>query len=131
MSKDFLGRGWSFPVKVDNRTGKIALSEYEQDISESIWIILSTARGERVMRPDFGCGIHDYVFAGLNTTNLGLIEDAVKEALMRWERRIELIDISARAASNQPEKLEISIQYRVAATNNQYNLVYPFFLSEG
>ena len=92
MAKEFLGRGWKFPVQVDSR-GRIAMSDFEDDIRESIRIILSTSKGERVMRPDFGCGIHEFVFASINTTTIGLIESSVREALITWEPRIELLKV--------------------------------------
>lgn len=131
MAKEFLGRGWKFPVMVDATTGTIATSEYEQDIKESIWIILSTSKGERVMRPDFGCGIHDLVFAPINTITTNLVENTVREALTLWEPRIELIKVEASTEGADEGKLPVSIDYRVRATNNRFNLVYPFYLKEG
>jgi phage baseplate assembly protein W len=130
MAREFLGRGWKFPVKVDQDTGNIAMSEHEQDIRESIWIILSTARCERAMRPEFGCGIHDLVFAPMSRATLGLFESSVREALMKWEARAEIVnlDISTRDADNG--SLEISLNYRVRETNNEFNLVFPFYLTE-
>jgi len=130
MAKEFLGKGWKFPVKIDAE-GQIAMSEHEQDIKEAIWIILSTAKGERLMRPDFGCGIHDYVFASINTTNLALIESSVREALTLWEPRIELTDVKVSTEKIDEGKLMINIDYKVRTTNNQFNLVYPFYLTEG
>ena len=131
MAKAFLGRGWKFPVAVNQETGHLALSEYEQDIKESIRIILATAPGERLMRPDFGCGIHDLVFATLSRATLGLFESRVREALLKWEARIEIInlEISTREAANG--KLEIQLTYRVRETNKEFNLVFPFYLTEG
>lgn len=131
MVKNFLGKGWKFPVAVDTATGRIAMSEYEQDIKESIWIILSTSKGERVMRPDFGCGIHDYVFASLNTTTINLVQNSVREALTLWEPRIELIKVDVSQEKAHEGKLEVSIDYRVRTTNNRFNLVYPFYVKEG
>ncbi len=131
MPKAFLGRGWKFPVAATLDHGKIAMSEYEQDIREALWIILSTAKGERVMRPDFGCGAHDLVFASMNRATLGLLETSVREALTLWERRVDLlkVEISTEDAANG--RLMISIDYRVRETNNDFNLVYPFYLTEG
>ena len=130
MAREFLGRGWKFPVGVDSK-GRIDMSEYEQDIREAIWLILSTAKGERVMRPDFGCGIHDFVFASVNTSNIGLMESSVREALTIWEPRIELKDVSVSTERASEGQLLISIDYRVRSTNNEFNLVYPFYLTEG
>lgn len=130
MAKEFLGRGWKFPVKI-KAENQIAMSEYEEDIKEAIWIILSTAKGERVMRQDFGCGIHDFVFAAINTSNLTLIESSVREALTSWEPRIELIEVKVITDMIPEGKLLINIEYKVRTTNNQFNLVYPFYLKEG
>ena len=130
MAKDFLGVGWKFPVQV-NLAGKIALSRYEEDIKEAIWIILSTVKGERVMRPDFGCGIHELVFAVVNTTTMGLVEFNVREALIMWEPRIELINLEVTTDKVERNRLLVSIDYRVRSTNNEFNLVYPFYLTEG
>jgi phage baseplate assembly protein W len=130
MTKEFLGVGWKFPVRA-TPAGRIALSQYEEDIKEAIWIILSTANGERVMRPDFGCGIHDLVFAPINTATLTLVESSVREALTVYEPRIELIRVKATAEPSEEGKLLVSIDYRVRSTNNRFNLVYPFYLKEG
>lgn len=153
MVKDFLGIGWKFPVSVDN-DGKMSMSEYETDIREAIRIILYTAKGERVMRPDFGCGIHDLVFSPLNKATLSLVEQSVREGLTLWEPRIELINVEAVPKESVKEKLSefeswdhgtlggiltasgegmllVRIDYRVRVTNNRFNLVYPFYLKEG
>jgi phage baseplate assembly protein W len=143
MAREFLGIGWKFPVQVDS-TGEIAMSEYEQDIREAIRIILSTSKGERMMRPDFGCGIHDHVFAVVNNTTIGLIESSVREALSRWEPRIDLLNVQVSTEDAEEAKLNtrlpnreagvdrlfVGIDYRVRATNNEFNVVYPFYLTE-
>jgi uncharacterized protein len=131
MSKAFLGRGWKYPVGVDPVSGRIAMSEYEQDIKEAIRIILATAPGERLMRPDFGCGIHDLVFSTISRATIGLFESRVREAIIKWEPRVEIValDISTRDATNG--KLEIQLKCRVRDTNNEFNLVFPFYLTEG
>ena len=131
MAKNFLGRGWKFPILVDPTTGRIEISEYEQDVREAIWIILSTARGERVMRPDFGCGIHDLVFAPINAATIGEVESNVREALINFEPRIEIINLDVSDQEAHNGKLLISIDYRVRTTNNEFNLVYPFYFTEG
>lgn len=129
MAKEFLGRGWRFPVNV-NSSGKIETSSYEDDIKESIWIILSTSKGERVMRPDFGCGIYEHVFGVINTSTMGMIESSVREALIQWEPRIEIKNVNVSADKAEEGKLLIGIDYRVRSTNNEFNLVYPFYLTE-
>lgn len=131
MAREFLGRGWKFPVNVDAATGRISMSEYEQDIKEAMWVILSTAKGERIMRPDFGCGIHDFVFASINTATLALIENSVREALIMSEPRIELTAVTISSDEINNGKLIINIDYRVRTTNNRFNLVYPFYVKEG
>jgi uncharacterized protein len=131
VSKDFLGVGWKFPVGVDASSGKIALSKYEDDIKESIIIILSTAKGERLMHPDFGCGIHEMVFQTINMSTLSLIEMTVREALTKYEPRIALVNVNVSTEQAQNGQLLISIDYTVRSTNNQFNIVYPFYLNEG
>lgn len=131
MSKAFLGRGWKFPVAVNPTTGRIAMSEFEEDIKESIRIILATAPGERVMRPDFGCGIHDLVFSTISRVTVGLFESRVREAITKWEPRVDILklEISTRDAANG--KLEIKLTCLVRDTNTEFNLVFPFYLTEG
>jgi phage baseplate assembly protein W len=129
-TKEFLGAGWKFPVRV-NTSGNIVLSKHEEDIKEAIWIILSTAKGERVMRPDFGCGIHDFVFAPINTGTLNLIETTVREALTFYEPRINVLNVAVSDGAADVGKLLISVDYQVRATNNEFNLVFPFYLKEG
>lgn len=131
MAKNFLGRGWKFPIRVDPTTGRIEISEYEQDVREAIWIILSTAKGERVMRPDFGCGIHNLVFAPINAATIGEVDSNVREALINFEPRIEIINLDVSDQEAHNGKLLISIDYRVRVTNNEFNLVYPFYFTEG
>ena len=127
--KSFLGVGGKFPVDLNRRKG-IAMSQFEENIEESILIILGTALGERVMRPDFGCAAHDLIFAPNNSNTHGLIVHYVKEALTKWEPRIQELEVHAGMARDEPNKLDVSIQYQVIATNNVYNLVYPFYLQK-
>ncbi len=129
MAREFLGRGWKFPVRPDSR-GRIAISQYEEDVKEAIEIILSTSRGERAMRPDFGCGIYDFVFATPNAAIRGMMEEKVKDALVRWEPRIQVKEVEIHEQSSDDGKVHISISYLVRATNNEFNLVYPFYLKE-
>jgi phage baseplate assembly protein W len=129
MSKSFLGVGWKFPIRVNARGG-LTYSKYEQDIEEAIWIILGTAKGERVMLPDFGCGIHELVFAPINPTTIGDIERDVMEALSRWEPRIEVLDVRVEQDSEERSRLLIKVDYKVLSTNSYANIVYPFYLTE-
>jgi uncharacterized protein len=132
MSKDnreFLGVGLKFPIRI-NAQGGFSLSRFEQDVQEAIWIILSTARGERQMLPDFGCGIHDYVFAPNNAATQGNLTHAVRQALTQWEPRIDVLDVNV-DVSTEPNMLVIRVDYRIRTNNSLYNLVYPFYLQEG
>lgn len=129
--KDFLGRGWRFPVAIDPASGRIAMSEFERDIRESITIILSTARGERVMRPDFGCGIHDLVFASMNTSTLGLFESNIRESIIQYEPRVEILKLELSTAEADNGKLKVNLFLRIRDTNHEFNMVYPFYLKEG
>jgi uncharacterized protein len=127
---DFLGAGWSFGVRVDGRGG-IALSSRERDIAESIRIILLTAKGERVMRPEFGCQIHTLIFAPNDATTAGLASYYISEALAMWEPRIRVLEINPRIESSSPEKLDIEIVYEIKATHDQRSLVFPFYRIPG
>ena len=128
MLADFLGKGWPFPVF--DKTSAIPTRIGEASIRDAIWIILATAPGERVMRPDFGCGVHALVFAVHDSTTLGRVEREVYEALVRWEPRIEVLDVTTQE-KGKGEVLLINIHYRVRSTNNFFNLVYPFYLTAG
>jgi phage baseplate assembly protein W len=130
MSENFLGVGWKFPIRVNSKGG-LSYSKGEEDIEESIWIILGTSKGERVMLPDFGCGIHDLVFAPLNPTTIGDIEYHVKDALIKWEPRIDVINVRVEQEAEEPNKLLIRLDYRIRASNAYYNIVYPFYFREG
>jgi len=126
MSASFLGIGWKLPVSLED--GRIDMAESEESIREAIWIVLATARGERKMRPDFGCGIHDLVFAVHSGETLGRVASEVRQALILWEPRIDLLDVSAAIDEAVPTRLLIQIEYQVRATNNRFNLVYPFYV---
>ena len=126
----FLGRGWGFPVR-PGPDGRLRLTDQEEAIRNSVFLILSTAPGERLMRPDFGCGIHDLVFQA-NTADLrGSVQARVRESLVRWEHRIDVLDVRVEAAPQAEYQLLIRIDYRIRANNALFNLVYPFFMREG
>ncbi|HEX8291444.1 MAG TPA: GPW/gp25 family protein [Pyrinomonadaceae bacterium] len=126
MYKIFLGKGWQFPVAVD-AGGELAVAAYEESVRQSIWLILGTAKGERVMRPDFGCGIYDMVFGVNSSTTAAEAAEEVRDALVSFEPRIDVLDIDVSPAGGG-EVLYISIDYQVRATNTVFNLVYPFYL---
>ena len=129
MSKPFLGRGVGFPIAFDPKTGDLKGADFEESIRQSIWIILGTAKGERAMRPDFGCGIYDFVFELATASTAGRIAQEIREALLMFEPRIDVLDIQVTPKSTDDgEALYISIDYEIRATNNAFNLVYPFYL---
>ena len=131
MPKSFLGRGWKFPVQIDPATGRVGMSEMEQDIKESIYILLATAPGERVMRLEFGCGIHDLVFSSMSTVTMGLFESRVREAINRWEPRVDILKLEVFTKDPAKGKLEINLHGQIRDTNTEFNLVFPFYLTEG
>lgn len=130
-AKAFLGKGWSFPVQVDPNTGDIAVVAYDEDIRQAILLILRTALGERVMRPDFGAGLETLVFEPVNTTTMALAQQRVQQALVTWEPRIDVNSVQVTTDRARRDRLNIAIAYTVRATNTFYNLVYPFYLQEG
>jgi phage baseplate assembly protein W len=129
MAKLFLGVGVSFPLQLDVAHA-VQRAEYEESVRQSILIILGTAPGERLMRPDFGCGIHDLVFENMSVATFGRVQQLVHESLLRLEPRIDVIDVDVRPDS-ESNVLLIDIEYEVRATNNAFNLVYPFYLQLG
>lgn len=107
------------------------MAAHEEDVRQAIRIILATTPGERVMRPDFGAGLNQFVFEPLNSTTLNLVQTRVQEALVAWEPRIDVLDVSVAAGGDVVNQLLINLTYRVRATNTQFNIVYPFYLEEG
>jgi uncharacterized protein len=129
-NRPYLGVGWKFPFQVNARGG-IAMSTDEQRVEESIYIILSTGKGERKMRPDFGCGMWDRVFAPNSASSLGQIQSDVRTALVSGEPRIDVLDITAENSPDQPNLVLIRVGYRIRASQTMGNLVYPFYITEG
>lgn len=125
----FLGCGWAFPPRAE-AAADLALVSDEEDVRQAILLILETAPGERVMRPDFGCGLRRLLFEPLNTTTMTLLEKTVEEALVAWEPRIDLGEVRAAPHPSSRGAVLIDIRYRVRSTNTFYNLVYPFYLQE-
>ncbi len=126
-----IGRGWRFPVSVD-ATGGIAISSHAQEIEEAIAIIIGTSPGERVMRPTFGCRIHELVFAPNNAETVGLARRYVEEALGMWEPRItvEHIDVATDYSDPEAVRLNITVTYTIRSTKDRRSLIYPFYLIE-
>lgn len=131
MGKEFLGRGWKFPVKIDPSTGRFVTSEYEDDIKEAIEIILNTSKGERVMRSDFGSNVLNYIFETMDATTINLFKKEVEEAIFLWEPRVRDIEVNINKDKKDANKLLVEISYVVRKTNNLFNLVYPFYVNEG
>ena len=125
----FLGVGWAFPVCI--YAGATATAAYEEDIRQAIRIILGTNPGERVMRPDFGAGLREFVFEPISIATMESLKTRVREALVDWEPRIDLDDVQVTADDTEVNKLLVDVKYRVRATNTHANLVYPFYLQEG
>ena len=128
--RGYLGTGWKFPLQVTT-LGAIALSRHEQRIEEAIYLILATAKAERVMLPQFGCGIHDRVFEPNNPANVAVIIDSVRQALVSYEQRIDVLSVGAEPSAETPNLLIIRVDYRIRSSNASGNLVYPFYIDEG
>ena len=136
--KAFLGVGWAFPLSVS--AGRTATAAYDEDIREAIRIIIGTNPGERVMRPDFGAGLNQFLFEPVNTTTLATLQQRVQAALVDWEPRIDVNTVTVTAQwpsdatvpdPSDRDVLFIQVAYTVRATNSNQNLVYPFYLGEG
>ncbi len=131
MEKAFLGRGWKFPPTFDKQTGDIKMAEEEDDIRESLRILLGTRRGERVMQPEYGCDLHQLVFEDLDSTAISHLKSVITKAILFFEPRIVLEEIEIRFDSQDIGLLHIILHYTVSLTNTRTNMVYPFYLLEG
>jgi Bacteriophage baseplate protein W len=129
MAKEFLGRGWAFPL-LPGPSGGLTYVEGDQDVEQSLRIVLLTRLGERPMRPAFGSRVVEHVFAPGSTRYLGLIEQAVREAIRDWEPRVDLLEAHATTDEDDPTQVKVSIDYVVRRTNSRQNLVFPFYLGE-
>lgn len=123
---DFLGQGWAFPIQP--RAGRILLAAGATDIKQAILLVLQTAPGERVMLPAFGCRINELVFAAGNATTVSLAQLYVRQALDRWEPRIQVTGVLAVPSGNPSNCLLVTVDYVIRDRNRPDNLVYPFFL---
>ena len=128
--KEFLGAGVAFPLALDSQ-GRIAMRSLEDQVRQSILLILRTARGERVMRPDFGAGLEQLVFSPLTGASVALAAHQANEALVRFEPRIEVLSLVGRIDPTQEGVLLLELQYRVRRTDTTFNLVYPFYVERG
>jgi phage baseplate assembly protein W len=129
-SSDFIGKGWRFPIKVNARGG-LSWSEGPARIQDAIWLILATGLGERVMRPRFGAGVHDFVFQPNSPLTRTALAEAIKHALVEWEPRIDLEGVRVDPVPDEVSQVLVTIEYRVRTTNELFNMVYPFYLEEG
>ena len=127
MSQEFIGSGWAFPLRTD-ATGGIALVSQDREIEEAIRLILGTAPGERPMRPEFGCAIHDYVFAPADPDTAGRIAYEVRASLGRWEPRIDVVEVVVTFDELDQSVLYIDIRYSIGNENDPRNLVFPFYI---
>ena len=129
--KEFMGRGLKFPLQIDPKTGKIAMVSEEEDIAEAIGIIIHTIQGERVMRPDFGSNVMDYTFSAASDSLRQSLAFDLREQLGYLEPRIDDIDVRCKDTDELEGAIVVEIAYRVRSTNNRYNRVYPFYVTEG
>ena len=130
LNRVTLGSGWKFPLQIASGGG-LARASYERRVEESIYLILSTAKGERLMLPDFGCGIHDLVFEPNNESTLSAVESSVRHALVSYEPRIDVLSVDVENPAEQQNLLLIRITYQILANQATGNLVYPFYIKEG
>jgi Bacteriophage baseplate protein W len=127
VSEEFVGSGWAaFPMRTD-ATGSIALVSSQQEVEEAMRLVLVTAPGERPMRPEFGCRIHDHVFAPADATTAGIVAYEVRNSLLRWEPRVDVIDVDVQPSGRERNMLMINIRYSVKHANDPRNLVFPFY----
>jgi len=125
--RDFLGKGFRFPVSV-NLNGGVSSSAHEENIRQCLFIILGTAPGERLYRPDFGCRIHDLMFAPNNPITASLAEVYCEDAIYKYEPRVEKVVCTAGPNPTEPNRMDVRIEYVVRGTNDKRNLVFPFYL---
>ncbi|HET9346830.1 MAG TPA: GPW/gp25 family protein [Candidatus Limnocylindrales bacterium] len=130
MSEEFIGRGWAFPLRTD-ATGGIAMVSRERELEEAIRLILGTSPGERPMRPEFGCRIHDYVFASADGATANLLGAEVRRSLARWEPRIDVEDVVISFDVHDSALMYIDVRYSIRSTNDRRNLVFPFYVIPG
>jgi phage baseplate assembly protein W len=128
--REFLGTGWRFPIR-PTATGGLSWSSGEQKVGESIWLILSTALGERVMRPLVGCGVHDKLFAGDSFALRAAVAQDARDALTSWEPRIDVLDVRVETGDDFGAVLVVFVDYRIRSNNAVHNLVYPLYATEG
>ena len=133
ISNSFLGTGWAFPPTFNKSVGTVEMVSDEEDIRQSLHILLSTSLGERGMQPEYGCNLQDYVFEGLNSTTIGFIKERVANSILYYEPRIiaERIDVTSDGSSDLLEgRFTIEVEYTIPGTNSRFNYVYDFYKNE-
>ena len=130
-ARDFLGRGWSFPVGVDPATSRVLGARWEEDIQQAVRLILLTGKGERMMQPEFGCDLRRFAFDHMDYTTRTQMEQEAQQALVRWEPRITDVEVHLERDPGDDGRLLLHVSYVVRSTNNPYNLVYPYYINEG
>lgn len=128
--REFLGSGIAYPFSL-NSEGKFHMSSYDDQVMQSILLIIRTAKGERMMRPEFGAGLNRMVFEPNNPSTNAILEHEIKEALIKFEPRIEIVGINVKSGNENSEKVDIHLEYKVRRTDTMFNLVYPFYLERG
>lgn len=127
---DFLGKGWSFPPTFNPALKSVEMTEKNEDIQRSLQILLTTAIGERIMQPKYGCNMDEMVFESLDTTTKTIIKDKIKTAILYFEPRIDVVSISMNATSELEGEILIEIEYVIRATNSRFNFVFPYYINE-
>jgi phage baseplate assembly protein W len=128
---DFIGRGWKFPIRFSKQSGGISMTGGENDIQNSLAILFATRMGERVMHPDFGSELEEFLFSGINQSLITYMQAVISNAILFNEPRIVLNEVMIEQTPEAEMQLNITISYTVSATNNRYNYVFPFYLKEG
>jgi hypothetical protein len=131
QTKAFMGRGWAFPIAFDDHTGAVRMLDDEEDIKNSLQVLFGTRVGERIMQPDFGSELDSFVFAPMNKSTITYMQALISDAILFFEPRIVTEEIRVEPAIGEEGLLYILVKYRVSATNNRYNYVYPFYIKEG
>lgn len=130
-NRTFLGRGWSFPPEFNDQLREPVMVSDEEDISQSLWILLKTSPGERLMLPEYGCNLRKFVFTGIDATSIALMKEMISTAIIKFEARIDLNELVINTDNVVDGLVLIEIQYTIRTTNSRSNLVYPFYLNEG
>jgi phage baseplate assembly protein W len=131
MKNDFLGRGWSFPPTFNKTEKELKMAEGLEDIKESLYILLNTSQGERVMNPDYGCNMRSFVFSNLDNSRITFLKDLIATAILKYEPRIDVQEIDIDNQNYLDGVITIEIDYIIKTTNSRANIVFPFYLSEG